>query len=87
MAEMAATFGAKFSEGENMAATFSESATMGATFGEVQKVSTSNYEDLYNKPKINGVTLIGDRSFEDLGEESLTNMEIVTIFNRVFGGN
>lgn len=87
MAEMAATFGAQFTEGENMTAAFSDDASMDASFGETQKVSTSNYEDLYNKPKINGVTLTGDRSFEDLGEENLTNMEIATIFNRVFGGN
>lgn len=28
---------------------------------------TTNYEDLSNKPSINGVTLIGDKTFEDLG--------------------
>lgn len=28
---------------------------------------TSNYEDLYNKPQINSVELIGNKSFEDLG--------------------
>lgn len=84
---MAATFGARFTEDESLAATFSEDAHLSAEFGEIQKVSTSNYEDLYNKPRINGVMLTGDRSFEDLGEENLTNMEIATIFNRVFGGN
>lgn len=87
MAEMAATFGATFTEDDSMSATFSDDANMGASFGEVQKVSTSNYEELFNKPKINGVTLVGDKSFEDLGDESLTNIEIATIFNRVFGGN
>lgn len=48
---------------------------------------TYDYEELENKPKINGVTLIGDRSFEDLGEDTMTNREIVAIFNQVFGGN
>ena len=87
MAEMAATFGATFAESESMSATFSDDENMSASFGEVQKVSTSNYEDLFNKPKINGVTLTGDRSFEDLGEENMSNLEIATIFNKVFGGN
>lgn len=37
------------------------SATGGGTGG------TTNYEELSNKPSINGVTLIGDKTFEDLG--------------------
>lgn len=28
---------------------------------------TDNYEDLSNKPKINGVVLVGDKTFADLG--------------------
>lgn len=86
MAEWAATFGATLKEGESMNVTFSESSQMDAKFGEVQKVSTSNYEDLYNKPSINGVQLIRDKSFEDLGVDSMSNMEIKQIFNNVFGG-
>lgn len=81
-----ATFKANFSEEKKMKATFSESSGMSAKFGSSQVIETGDYEALSNKPKINGVTLIGDRSFEDLGEESLTNMEIISIFNRVFGG-
>ena len=55
--------------------------------GSVTEVVTTDYKELRNLPKINGVTLLGDRSFEDLGEESLSNLEIATIFNKVFGGN
>lgn len=87
MATMAADFRAVFKEGESgMKATFSSDDALTASFGDVQLVSTTNYDELYNKPKINGVTLMGDRSFEDLGENSMTNMEIASIFNRVFGG-
>lgn len=50
------------------------------------KGGTSDYEMLAHKPLINGVTLIGDRSIEDLGVETLTNTEILAIYNRVFGG-
>lgn len=32
----------------------------------VKKVVTSNYEDLQNKPRINGVTLIGDMTSKEL---------------------
>lgn len=37
---------------------------------------TTNYIDLDNKPKINGVELDGNRKFEDLGLMQLTNTEI-----------
>ena len=37
---------------------------------------TKDYEELYNKPQIEGVTLIGNKSFEDLTLVSLSNIEI-----------
>lgn len=48
---------------------------------------TGNYNALTNKPSINGVMLIEDKSFEELGVNNITNTEILTIFKRVFGGN
>lgn len=42
------------------------------------------YEEITEKPSINGVTLEDDKSFEELGDNSLTNLEILGIFNRVF---
>ena len=48
---------------------------------------TGNYNALTNKPSINGVMLIEDKSFEELGVNNITNIEILTIFKRVFGGN
>lgn len=66
MAEMAATFGARFSENENMSAIFTDGDAMSARFGETQRVATSNYEELYNKPQINGHTLIGNKVSEEL---------------------
>lgn len=45
---------------------------------------TSNYEALTNKPSIEGVVLIGDKSLTDFGEKPLSNIEIKTIFDRVF---
>lgn len=37
---------------------------------------TDDYNDLRNKPKIEGVILGGDKSFEDLNLEPITNWEI-----------
>lgn len=41
-----------------------------------------DYEQLANKPSINGVTLIGDKSLGDLGASPLTNIEILEIINK-----
>lgn len=45
-----------------------------------------NYERLSHKPRINGVELIGDKSIEEIGVETMTNMEIKSIFDNVFKG-
>lgn len=47
---------------------------------------TKDYEKLINKPQINDVTLIGNKSFEELGVNTMTNLEIKNIFNKVFKG-
>lgn len=50
----------------------------------------ASYADLPDKPAINGVTLEGDKSFEELGELTLTNSEIKNLidsqFDLIFGG-
>lgn len=81
--EYTATFNAQFREGEEIKATFSDGANLEADFGEIQKVSTTNYNDLYNKPQIEGVTLQGNKTFPDLGLGTLTAQEIDTV---IFGG-
>lgn len=44
-------------------------------FGE----GTTNYEDLQNKPSINGVILQGDKSNEELKIDSISNIELESI--------
>ena len=39
-------------------------------------VSVNDYNDLRNKPRIEGVELIGDKSFEELNLQRLTNTEL-----------
>ena len=51
----------------------------------------SSYADLPDKPLINGVTLECNKTFEELGELTLTNSEIKDIidsqFDLIFGGS
>jgi hypothetical protein len=49
-----------------------------------------DYEKLKNQPSINGVTLIGDKTFEELGRDNIKNSRLKSIiddqYNTVFGG-
>ncbi len=45
--------------------------------------TATDYATLTNKPQINDITLVGNKSFEDLGAESLTNIEIDNIINSI----
>ena len=46
-----------------------------------KKVYEKNYENLDNLPKINGETLIGDKSSEEIGIKALSNMDIERLLN------
>ena len=67
---MEATFNASFSE---------QSESLTASFGNVQMVHTDDYNDLINKPSIEGVTLQGDKSFRELGMDTLSVQDIEKI--------
>lgn len=43
---------------------------------------TKDYEKLENKPSINSVELVGNKTFEELGITPLSNIEIMNIINR-----
>lgn len=45
-------------------------------------MGTKDYDTLYNKPRISGVELAGDKSFDELGMEKMTNTDI---FNLIGG--
>lgn len=42
---------------------------------------TDNYNALSNKPKVNGVTLTGDKTLEQLNIEALTAEEVSAMWN------
>ena len=65
-------------------------SSYGTLTGEIAnptEIYVYDYNRLDNKPSINGVELINDKSFEDLGVRTMTNFEILAVFNRVFGGD
>lgn len=49
----------------------------------VQITPLRDYEVLDNKPQIEGVTLIGDKSFEDLNLQRVSNAEIEELFRNL----
>lgn len=51
--------------------------------GEQGDPGTTIYSELTDKPRINDITLLGNKSFEDLGAESLTNIDIENIINSI----
>lgn len=60
-------------------ARFKRDAPMEASFETIIRVSdapASDYNSLVNQPKINKVKLIGNRSLEELGLNSITNTEL-----------
>lgn len=50
------------------------------SFIKINEAGSANYERLNNKPSINNTTLIGNKSLEDIGISSITNIELEEIF-------
>ncbi|MDR1629595.1 MAG: hypothetical protein LBS36_05210 [Oscillospiraceae bacterium] len=42
---------------------------------------TNDYDVLVNKPRINGVTLVGNKTTEEIGIEEISNMELEDLLN------
>ena len=52
-----------------------------STEGGVLRFRTGSYEDLSDLPSIEGVKLVDDKSFEDLGMEECSILSIEKMFN------
>ena len=69
---------------------YANGKVLGVVDGEIKWVNqsggggTTDYNDLSNKPKINNVTLTGNKSLEDLGIDTLIN-EKTELYDRVTG--
>ena len=47
----------------------------------IVNIGTKDYKELENKPQIEGVELINNKTFKELGATSLSNMEIENLIN------
>ena len=82
-----ADFNATFTGDVNFKASFNGDSSFAAGFGNVTKVSTDNYEELYNLPSINDKVLKGNMTSEDIKVQD--RMEEITeqdIDNMIYGG-
>ena len=55
-------------------------------FGEIHNIVEKNYEKLRNKPQIENIEMVGNKSFEDLGITEISNIEILEIANKILYG-
>lgn len=59
---------------------------MSGTLNMAERVYENDYEKLKNKPSINGVELIKDKSLEDIGCIPMKNSEILSLIKIAKGG-
>lgn len=53
------------------------------TASAIHPILTRDYEELDNKPRIEGVELIGDKTYEELNLNRISNAEIEELFNNI----
>lgn len=49
-------------------------------------IASKDYEKMYNKPQIAGIELVGNKSFDDLGMERMTNTDIFDLIGGKING-
>ena len=62
-----------------MSGSLNADAGMSGDLKMAERVYENDYEKLKNRPSINGVELVQDKSFEELGDHVLTNFEILEL--------
>lgn len=62
-------------------------ASITGTLKQADRVVEKDYEKLVNRPSINGVELIKDKTFEDLGMSELTALDVYKILENVWEDN
>ena len=75
--------------GINITANLNCSITAQKFSGSIKLPSSTpvenDYNKLKNKPSINGISLENNKSFEDLGCDSVTNTELKSIYESIIG--
>lgn len=62
-----------------MSGSLNSQTGMSGNLQMADRVYENDYEKLKNRPSINGVELVQDKSFEELGDHVLTNFEILEL--------
>lgn len=74
------TLRATFSTDEDLRSVFEEDDQFSASFGSCSQIINLDYQSLYNRPLINHVELIGDKSGDELHlqdhMDEITNIEL-----------
>lgn len=68
----------------SMSGSLNSETGMSGSLNMAERVYENDYEKLHNKPKINGVELVGNQSFDDLGMSELTALDVFNILNKVW---
>ena len=68
----------------SMSGSLNADTGMSGTLNMAERVYENDYEKLHNKPKINGVELVSNQSFDDLGMSELTALDVFNILNKVW---
>ena len=63
----------------SMSGSLNADTGMSGSLNMAERVYENDYEKRKNEPSINGVELVQDKSFEDLGDHVLTNFEILEL--------
>lgn len=79
MAYKEKSLSAEISPGASISASLGSGTGISGELSKAENIIEKNYEKLSNKPKINSIELVGDRSFEELGDHTLTNFEILEL--------
>lgn len=66
-------------EAESLDFTLDEAEQLDFIVDDFQVIQTGDYNDLINKPQIESVTLIGNKTFKQLGIDTLSVQEIEKI--------
>lgn len=69
-----------------VSASLSASDRLSADLNSAKNVVEKDYEKLLNRPKINGVELVSDKSFEDLGFSELSALDVFNILDNIWKG-
>ena len=69
---------------ETLSGSLNAEQSMSGTLNMAKSTVEKDYEKLQNRPKINGVELIGNQSFDDLGMSELTALDVYNILNKIW---